>query len=256
MKQLSICLLCLALTWATGAANATGEGNPRSYVIGVENTDYYPLSRIEKGSYTGFARELLDTFAQARGYRFEYRPFPVPRLFANFVQGEVDFKFPDNAYWQSDLRRGKNIIYSAAVATYIDGAMVRPELADAGMERVRTLGVVSGFTPWAWKDAIARGDVTLRENTDIAALAEQVVAKRVDAAYGSVAVMTYRLDHVLKTPGALVFNPKLPYSKDQYFLSTLKHPEVIRDFNDWLRSNSATVRALKAKYAVEKGVVQ
>ncbi|HZX33410.1 MAG TPA: transporter substrate-binding domain-containing protein [Rhodocyclaceae bacterium] len=256
MKRCLAALLCLALAWASGTATAADGAGARSYVIGVENTDYYPLSRLDKGKYTGFARELLDTFAEARGYRFEYRPFPVPRLFANFVQGDVDFKFPDNPYWQSDLRRGKNIVYSVAVATYIDGAMVRPELANAGIERVRTLGVVSGFTPWAWKDAIARGDVTLRENTDIAALAEQVIAKRVDAAYGSVAVMNYRLDNVLKAPGALVFNPKLPYSKDQYFLSTQKYPEVIREFNDWLRSNGAAVRALKAKYAVEKGVVQ
>lgn len=248
MKALLSALLCFLLSAPTAADTA------RTYVVGVENTDYYPISRLDKGAYTGFARELLDAFAQSRGYRFEYRPFPVPRLFATFIQGDVDFKFPDNPYWQADLRRGKTIVYSAAVATYIDGAMVRPEMANADMDRIKTLGVVSGFTPWAWKDILARGAVALRENTDLASLAEQVMAQRVDAAYGSVAVMNYRLEHVLKKPGALVFNPRLPYSRDQYFLSTLKHPDMMREFNDWLRNNAGQVRALKAKYGVEKGV--
>ncbi|MBS1192004.1 MAG: hypothetical protein H6R10_3796 [Rhodocyclaceae bacterium] len=256
MKKLLLALPSLLLAWVLGIAPVAGAASPRTFVIGVENTDYYPVSRLEKGEYTGYGRELLDAFARDRGYRFEYRPFPVPRLFANFLQGELDFKFPDNPYWQAEMRRGRNIVYSAAVATYIDGAMVRPELANAGADRIRTLGIVSGFTPWAWKEAIARGQVTLRENTDLAALAEQVIARRVDAAYGSVAVMNYRLDHVLKTPGALVFNPRLPHSRDHYFLSTLKHPDVLRDFNDWLRNNPGLVRGLKTRYGVEKGIPQ
>ncbi|HJW26265.1 MAG TPA: transporter substrate-binding domain-containing protein [Rhodocyclaceae bacterium] len=251
MKSAWLAVLALVLGAAPCAA-----APEKIYVVGVENTDYYPIYRMEKGTYTGYAREVLDAFAKARGYRFEYRAFPVPRLFAHFFQGEVDFKFPDNPYWQADLRRGSNIVYSASVLTYIDGAMVRADRADAGIEDIKTLGIVSGFTPWAWREPIARGQVLVRENTEIGALAEQVVARRLDAAYGSVAVMNYRLDHVLKSPGALVFNPKLPYSKDHYFLSTLKHPEVIREFNDWLRNNQGLVRTLKARYGVEKGVVQ
>ena len=256
MKSVYLAIYSSLLAFILCTASVADAAPLRTYIIGVENIDYYPAYRTENGHYIGYGRELLDTFAKARGYHFEYKPFPVPRLFANFFQGQLDFKFPDNPDWQAEMRAGKNVVYSAPIAAYIDGAMVRPDMADAGIDRIKTLGTLVGFTPWAWMDAIKSKQVALRENADLAALAQQVIARRLDAAYGSVAVMNYQLDHVLKTPGALVFNPKLPYSKNHYFLSTLKHPDVIREFNDWLKHNQATVRALKAKYRVEEGVFQ
>lgn len=237
-------LLLASSCWAAG----------KSYTIGVEELDYYPVYAIQGGNYVGYARDLLDTFAKERGYSFEYKPFPVNRLFVNFFQGQVDFKFPDNPHWQKDLRSGKNLAYSGSVVTYIDGTLVRPEQKDAGLDQIKTLGTVAGFTPWAWLDAIKNKQVVLRENANSAALAQQVVAKRLDAAYASVAVVNYQLDNVLKTPGALVFNNKLPYSKDNYFLSTLNHPEVIADFDAWQKTRQDLVRTLKKKYGVEKGV--
>ncbi len=35
----------------------------KSFIIGVDNTEYYPMYGYENGKYTGFARELLDSFA-------------------------------------------------------------------------------------------------------------------------------------------------------------------------------------------------
>lgn len=237
-------LLLATSCWAAG----------KSYTIGVEELDYYPVYGIQSGNYAGYARDLFDAFAKDRGYRFDYKPFPINRLFANFFQGQVDFKFPDNPYWQKDLRSGKNVVYSGSVVTYIDGTLVLPELKEAGSERIKTLGTVAGFTPWAWMDALKSKQVILRENANSTALAQQVVAKRVDAAYANVAVVNYQLDNVLKTPGALVFNSKLPFSKDNYFLSTLHHPEVIAEFDAWQKSHQDFVRGLKKKYGVEKGV--
>lgn len=257
MNKKSIGILAAALFAATLslgeiAAAATGQ----TFTIGVEDLDYYPVYAIQNGSYSGYARELLDAFAKDRNYRFDYKPFPVNRLFASFFQGQVDFKFPDNPYWQKDLRAGKNIIYSSAVATYIDGTLVRPEMRDATPDKIKTLVTVAGFTPWAWQDQIKNQQVALRENANFTALAQQVIARRVDAAYASVAVVNHQLDHVLKTPGALVFNSKLPHSRDHYFLSTLTHPEVIAEFDAWQKNKQDLVRSLKKKYAVEKGITE
>lgn len=226
----------------------------KTYTIGVEDLDYYPAYKVENGNYSGYARELLDAFAKDRGYRFDYKPLPVNRLFAGFFQGQFDFKFPDNPSWQKDQRAGKNVAYSTSVVAYIDGALVRPEMGDATPDKIRTLVTVAGFTPWAWLDLIKNKQVTLRENTNFTALAQQVLAKHADAAYASIAVVNYQLDNVLKTPGALVFNSKLPHSRDSYFLSTLNHPEVIAEFDAWQKKKQVFVRDLKKRYAVEKGV--
>lgn len=253
MNRKSIGILVAALFLLNGMPAAAAD---KIFTIGVEDLDYYPAYKVQNGNYTGYARELLDAFAKERNYRFEYKPFPVSRLFANFFQGQVDLKFPDNPSWQKDQRAGKNITYSTAVMTYIDGALVRPEMKDVAPDKIKTLVTVAGFTPWAWLDLIKTQQVALRENTNFTALAQQVIAKRADAAYASVAVLNYQLDNVLKTPGALVFNSKLPHSKDNYFLSTLNHPEVIAEFDAWQKSRQDFVRNLKKKYGVEKGAVE
>ena len=223
-------------------------------LIGVENQQYLPLYTYEKGIYQGFARELLDAFAQDRGYRIEYRALPVPRLYASFLAGELDFKFPDNASWKQDLRAGKQIHYSDPVLAGIDGTSVRPDRIRVAADRVRRLGTMSGFTPWAWMERLRTGSTTLSENTRLDALIHQALAGRVDGVYANVAVINYQLDHVLKRPGALVFNPDLPYSRDNYHLASVKHPQVISEFNAWLKTNRDRVAQLKRKFGVEKGV--
>ena len=223
-------------------------------VIGVENLDYAPLWRAEGGRYDGAAREILDAFATSQGYAFEYRPLAVARLHTTFLEGGVDFKFPDHPNWKADLKKGKAVIYSAPVIAFIDGTMTTPERKGKGIGAVKTLGSVTGFTPWAWMDDIQKGSVQLRENADFTALIRQTQLGRVDAAYVSVAVANYHLDQVLKQSGALVFDPSLPHSRDSYFLSTLKHGSTIEAFNRWLQASKARVEAIKRRHQAEKGV--
>lgn len=226
----------------------------QSYVVGVENQDYLPAYGLVDGQYQGFARELLDAFAKDRGYRFEYRALPVPRLYAAFFNGQVDFKFPDNARWKQDQRGGKPITYSAPVLTYIDGVVVPADRSHLQENEIRTLGTVAGFTPWAWLDRVAAGSVKVSENVSFEALVRQVVAHRIDGAYANIAVVNYQLDKVLGMPGVLVFAPQLPYSRDHYHLSTLKHAAMIEDFNRWMQEHDSRVDAMKKQHGVNIGL--
>lgn len=241
--------LALLLLFGAGLACAAEK-----LVIGVESLYYLPVATYEDGVYRGFARDLFDAFAKDRGYSVEYRPLPVPRLYAAFFAGQIDFKFPDNAYWKKDQRAGLNIHYSEPVATFVDGTSVLPAKAQSAPADIRRLGTMAGFTPWAWLDRIKAGSISLSENTQLDALVRQVLTGRVDGVYASVAVINYQLDHVLKQPGALVFNPALPYSRDTYHLASMTRPEVIREFNDWMRKNRNRLAAMKQRYGVEKGV--
>lgn len=234
------------------AAGAAGAKD--TLVIGVENLYYLPLSTYEKGVYRGFARDLFDAFARDRGYAVQYQALPVPRLYASFFSGELDFKFPDNPAWKQDQRTGKRVLYSDPVAAFVDGSCTLPERHITRPEQIQRLGTLGGFTPGDWLDRIQAGLSRLSENTHLEALVRQGLAGRVDATYASVAAINYQLDRVLGRPGALVFNPALPHSRDNYYLSTLKRPEVLAEFNDWLRKNRDRVAALKQRHGVEKGV--
>lgn len=219
--------------------------------IGVEDLSYLPAYSVDNGVYGGYAREFLDAFAADSGYKFTYRALPVPRLYAEFLNGQVLFKFPANPNWSAQAKEGKNVIYSGPVARFRDATVV-PK-ANLG-KPIKTLGTVTGFTPWVWLDQIKAGEVRLTENTDFNALVRQVLAARIEGAYASIAVINYQLDKVLDRPGALVYDPSLPNSLDTYRLATISRPDVTTALDAWMAKNADRIAEMKQRHAVEKGV--
>lgn len=244
-------ILLIAAAMMAGWPAAAAE---RDLVVGVEELEYYPLYAVRDGEYVGAAREVLDSFAKDRGYRLTYRPLPIKRLYAELVAGGIDLKFPDDPLWSPESKQGRTIAYSNPVIAYVDGVMVRPSNHGRGAEAVRTLGTVSGFTPFAWLDRVKAGQVTVKENPRMELLLRQAVVGHVDGAYASVAVANYVLAGPLSMPGALMFDPALPHTRDHYKLSSANHPEVVAEFNAWLAANGPLVKLIKDRYGAEKGL--
>lgn len=235
---------------ATSAALA----KPRTFVVGVEELDYFPSYAVRDGEYVGAARDILDAFAQAHGYTLTFRPLPIKRLYAELLSGGIDLKFPDNPQWAGDVKQGQPVRYSQPVIAYVDGVMVLPDRFGGGADAVRTLGTVSGFTPFAWLDRIRSGQLVVKENPRIDLLLRQVMMGRMDGAYASVAVAYHTLEGELKAPGALVFDPALPHSRDFYRLSSLNHPEMVAQFDEWMAANRELIEGIKLRHGAEKGV--
>lgn len=251
-------ILAAGLGGAAGvSAQGTGETPDvptNAYVIGVENLYYLPAYAVEDGAYIGYARDLLDAFAADTGLTLTYEALPVPRLYASLAAGVIDLKFPDSPHWNPDFRAGRDLTYSAPVADYRDATIVPVARAATRAEDVRTLGTVTGFTPYPWLDRITAGTVAVTENTDFRALVRQVLAGRVDAAYANIAVVNRVLDQDFGQPGALVAAPDLPDDAGAYRLSTIDHPEVVARLDAWMQANAAIIAEMKARHAVERGV--
>ncbi len=242
-KLLSVALLVL---FACHSALAAPH-----YVVGVEAQDYYPHYSNEGGQYSGFARVLLDDFAKSQGYTFEYRALPVMRLYASFFAGELDFKYPDSPQWQEAKRQGLSINYSAPVVSYTDGVMVLPAHKGRGIEKLKLLGTVRGFSPWSYMPLVEQGKLKLQEVNTFQQSLQQGITGRVDGVYMNAEVGRYQLNTVLKQPGALLFDDTLPNSKDFYLLSSTQHADVIDEFNQYLREHAEQVAALKVKFGLE-----
>jgi hypothetical protein len=221
------------------------------FVIGVENIEYYPLYAYRDGKYIGYSREILDAFAKEQGYTFKYKPLPVLRLFKRFLEEQtLDLKYPDNEYWQAEMREGNTIHYSEPVIDYIDGVVVLPENKGKGVEHLKHLGVVLGFTAWEYLEDIEAGRIKQEGCTNYISMLEITKRKRIDGAYGNIDIAKYHLENTMKQPDALVFDPDLPYTKSSYRLSSIKYPEVIQEFSTWLIEHKEFVENLKAKYKV------
>lgn len=253
LKGLAWTALAACLLLCSPARAEPRHSVVRTLVVGVEELDYLPAYAWQQGTYIGAAREILDAFAQAKGYTLSYRPLPIKRLYVELLSGGIDFKFPDNPSWAADVKQGKSVAYSQPVIGYVDGVLVRPENLGRGVEGTRTLGTVSGFTPFAWLDVIREGKVQVKENPRLDLLLKQAALDRVDGAYASVAVANYQLDRMLGMPGALVFDPRLPHSRDYYRLSSVRQAAIIAEFDAWMAANAAQVKAIKDRFGAEKG---
>jgi polar amino acid transport system substrate-binding protein len=247
MLRTVLLLIGLGLAWPAMAA-------PRDLVVGVEDLEYYPLYAMRDGEYIGAARDILDVFAKDRGYRLVYRPLPIKRLYLELMSGGIDLKFPDNRLWANDSKKDHKVVYSKPVIAYIDGVLVRPGNHGRGPDALRTLGTVSGFTPFAWLDRVTSGRVALKENPRMELLLRQAVVGHVDGAYVSVAVANHVLSGSLNMPGALMFDSGLPHSREHYRLSSVTQPAMVAEFDAWLDANGALVKMIKDRYGAEKGI--
>lgn len=242
----------LALAMAGGVA---AQAEPaKSYTIGVEDLKYYPLHTTGSGAtFGGFAREVLDLFAKEKGYAFRYVPLPVNRLYVAFLKERtLDFKYPDNPRWKEDVRGATKIHYSATLVTSAEGAMVLPINLGRPLWQIKSLGTVLGFTPWPYLPAINNKAITLSTSSGFEGLLRHALAEHIDAVYINVDVANHLLAEALKMPGGLVFDPGLPHARSDFSLSTLRHPEVLNEFDDFLRRERLQLQRLKRQYGIEE----
>lgn len=251
MKLLKPFLLVSALLLAIPSQTFA---NQKKYVIGVERIQYLPYYTYDTDEYSGFARELFDMFAKDEGISFEYKVLPVRRLFKDFLKGKnspLDFKFPDHKYWKKDLKEGKGVKYSNPVIGYIDGVMVLPKNIKKGKPDLKTLGTARGFTPWDYLGDIKNKTIKVSENNSFTGLLNQAINGRIDGAYINISVAEHNLANIIKNPGKLVFNASLPHTKSAYHLSSTKHPDMIKKFDDWMKKNEGSIASLKQKWKLD-----
>lgn len=230
------------------------QAEKKELIIGVENLNYYPYYDFSGTSYSGFFKELMERFADVKGYRVVFKPLPVKRLYTELLEsGQIDFKFPDNPHWGGEYKAGKTVHYSDGVVGFIDGTLVRPRNAKGKIGEIKALGTIAGFTPWPYMEPIDSGSIRNIEVRSMPALLKTTMAGRVDGAYVNISVARHILEKVLGQRGKLVWNPHLPYDKGHYHLSTVRYPEILDAFNTFLHAEEGMVKQLEQAYNIEVG---
>ena len=223
------------------------------YSVGVEDVDYYPIYSVTAPDYQyrGYARDLLDLFAAREQIQLRYVALPVRRLFHNYWAGRLDLVFPDSPRWNVDQKPALKISYSQAVLVFQDAMLVLPSRLGEPREQFRKLGFVRGFTPWKFQAQIAAGQVKIEESPGPEGLIRMALAGYIDGANMAQQVARYHLAQ-LGQPTGLVVEPNLLTLQDsRYYLSSIRHPELIARFDAFLRHEARAVQALKAKYGLE-----
>ncbi|MEA9355993.1 transporter substrate-binding domain-containing protein [Bacteriovorax sp. PP10] len=222
------------------------------YTVGVEDIDYMPIfsSTHNPENFKGYARDVLDRFAKSEKIEFRYVALPVKRFIYVYQSGKLDFAFPDNPNWNLPKKDNLNIIYSNPIITFQDAIFVRPEKLGLGIEKMKVLGTLKGFSAWKFQKYIDSGKMRVESTHAPESLIHMALLGRVDGINMAQQVARYHLKKIGNEKG-LVPDPQLLPSQDSYYyFSTLHHPEIIKKLNLFLKKDAANIHELKNKYGL------
>ena len=228
------------------------QANENEFVIGVEDISYYPLYDFsEKAPYkASFTKELLSTFFNSKGYAFRFVPLPLKRFDKWYIEDEIDFKFPDNIRWRSEQSKSWSISYSEPVVFLTAGAFVLAKNQNAARENFSNLGTILGFFPTLWYDRISQGKLKLIEDSSPYGLVKHLLRGNVDVLNIDPNVINYNLGLLGKENTEVVLNNQTKSESYAYHFSSVNYPEIIKEFNLFLRENPEVIINLKKKYSI------
>ncbi|WP_407334111.1 substrate-binding periplasmic protein [Enterovibrio sp. 27052020O] len=234
------------------ASTNTSAKQKKHVIIGVQSfTDYAPYSTYKNGEYLGFNRDLLDAFSNEYSYEFEYQALPLKRLYSSLLMGRVDVKYPDNPLWTTDLKADYEVIYSDPVVSFVDGIIMLDKNHDKPKEALKTIGMISGFTPWPYLSDIKANAITVYEANNMDALIKMLLTGRIDGIYTNVAVINHMLKQTDKTTSTLSLNTNLPLLAGTRHMSSVSRPDIVIQFNQFLIERASYIESLKQKYGLK-----
>jgi len=221
-----------------------------SYVIGIEQIDYYPHYDFSNNKQRGYFFDLIQLFSEKSGHRFKFMPLPVKRLYQS-AKSDIDFIYPDNPLWQQYNEPGIDKSFSAPVIFTLGSTLVKPELQHISLEQFRSLAVIHGFVPTKWLALKDRYKYRMVDVPDVASALGLVLKGRLDGAN-----IEYNVaQHYLRTIAAqdqLVIAEQLPFTQLPFLLSTVKHPQLLAQFDQFLIEHAGQIAALKRKYQLQE----
>jgi polar amino acid transport system substrate-binding protein len=222
----------------------------KTYVIGIEQLDYYPHYDFKSAQPRGYFFDLMQLYSQWSGDKFVFKALPVKRLYKDSVE-LTDFVYPDNKAWQPHLGVDEQITkyYSAPVIYTLGATMVLPHKQQMRLSEFKVLANIHGFSPTLWMELKKHSKFTILDVPDAESALRMTIRHRVDAANVEYNVALYHLEQ-MKLPGALVMAEHLPFSNLAFHLSSQKHPEQIRRFNQFLIEQQDQIQQLKQRYAL------
>lgn len=216
--------------------------------VGVEDVDYLPIMGVSNGNFSGYAHAVLELFASQRGHRFTYVPLPIKRITPQLLDGQLDLSFPDNPNWRQDIKQGLALSYTEAFVPFQDVVFVMPEHVG---QPLKTLGVVRGFTPKRFQQQMEAGQLAINEATAPANLVKMVLARRIDGVVLAWPVGAYQLRQLGQAEALRIDPAHSAKFELHYRLSTLRHPQLVAQFNEFLKGEQAALMALQKQYGLK-----
>lgn len=214
------------------------------FTVGIEDIRYYPLYDV-RGAENDYARDLLNEFGRQYDHHFTFQPLPIKRFEKWLINDNIDFRYPDNLDWYGDSPLKNKLTFSNATVQLVSGTLTRASFTRNNEPIV--LGTVLGFYSSPWFELIESGKASKYENSSTTVLVKQLLSGQLDGIDIDLSVVNHQLA-LMGEQGAVIINRQFEYDVYHYSLSTLKHPKVIAQFDQFLKDNKKYIEGLKKKY--------
>lgn len=183
------------------------------------------------------------SYEPQQGYRGAYKAFPINDLYSEFIKKSLNFKYPDNALWNSQAKHQERVHYSDQVLPFTDGVMLLNNRHGKGVEKLKVLGIPKGFTANGYLHLVNSQEIVLAEGGELKDVLGQLLIDKTDGTYVNKSVANHQLLNKFKVTGRAVFDDTLPFTQDAYRLSSIKYTRLSKNLTSFC---IVIVRKLKA----------
>jgi ABC-type amino acid transport substrate-binding protein len=223
----------------------------QALTLGVEDTNYAPYFYLDNQKrFQGAAREIFDLFSETSDLNISFSPMPVPRLFNEFVKGNVELKFPDNPLWSASLTANVKVHYSAPVLNITESLMVLEQEPAVAKKEIKLVGTILGFSIPGIAEFVANHEFETVKTREIEQLMHMLVSNRVQGVYFNENVARNLVKKIYPNK-SLIRHSQYPPFKYAYHLSSIKHPKLIEQFNAFLISHHEELDAIRSRYGLK-----
>ncbi|MEP3415034.1 MAG: hypothetical protein ABJN66_08320, partial [Gilvibacter sp.] len=217
----------------------------------VEDISYYPYYDFASNKRS-FSKVIFDQFAKENGHKISYLSLPIKQFPKWLYEEDIDFKFPDNARWQKrNNEHHLPIHFSDEIVAMTAGAIVLAKNKNKAPSFFKTIGTITGFFPTLWVKKVEQGQLKLYEDSSSKILVKHLVSGLLDGLDIDLVVANASLQQLL-IQEKLVVSETLPKQTYAYQISTVKYPEIIKQFNLWLVKRRKYVESIKAEFGISK----
>jgi polar amino acid transport system substrate-binding protein len=238
----TVCFLILA--WPFLQAQKTV-----SYLVGMPDTQLYPQYWNVGGHLDGYLPRLLRRFAADSKINLELKPYPIRRYLLEFKGGRLDMILPSNPAW-AEGSAGPAIVFSESVMQSRAGFISLT--ADIQPSTVKYVATLAGYTiSFLANPNTPFKSARISYVNDVNSAMLVLASKRTDVAYlhFDAAQEWIRMNPNVKA----VFHFHHQYSElYDYHMATIRHPQIVHEFNRWLQKNPGALNEIKASMTAGK----
>lgn len=219
------------------------------FTIGTQNIDYSPHYHFDSQQDKGYAWAVMEAFAEASDLSFNYASLPIKRLQVELQKGSIDFVYPDNPIWNSATLTKPVKHYSSPMIVAIGGTIVLRKNKGRPLESYTSLALPFGFNPIQWKKTAVYERMRRIATPDALSALNLVALGRVDAADVEYNVMRF-LRGEIPAGESLTLDKTLPYNEVAFQVSTIRHPDIVVQLSEFLKSNQSLLAQIRERYGL------